>query len=970
LIQELYNKRKKLIDEMKENNYNASEIIANLYSEISHFIYELLQNAEDSEASFIKFDLQENSLSIIHNGKLFNYADVDAITTIGFSTKKDDLNKIGKFGAGFKSVFSITSTPQIYSGDLSFEITDYIVPTVIEKIELDTKHTKIVLPFNSNKIDKAKAYKIIGEKLERLESESLLFLKNIYSISWSFEEKNGTYTKQINSSKNCKYIDITTQVNNNSLIQSYIKIDKDVMLDGKNLTLSVAYAMKDKKIVPIENAMLSVFFPTKVAVYYKFLLQAPYKTTPNRENIPFDDEDNQFITKQLAQLVGESFLILKDENLLTIEFLESMSLAIRHHQSQLYMAIYEEIKLTFQTNELLPTICDNFAKSTEIALVSNKDLIEFIHGEDIIILTDKKYLFCKPYGSDFTRFLTAILGVREFGNDDILNKINLDFISNKDDVWLTAFYNLLTKQTFNKYYLALKPIMKLTDNSFIPLYKTSSDEKPQVYLPTEQHTRFQTLNKLFVETTELKSFIDKYTISKPNNIAELKEFILPKYQSTPKVEKEEYLEDFNRIIEIYNSANNTDKSQIINLCKNKFIILSCNAKYYQGEYVYLQTDELKKWFKKTPDANFIDTSIQTSLSKAFLDDLGINSNPRFLSGTSYIDGLKNNLENISFEDSLMIWEYLVHYLTLNYIQKDDKTLRYASHTMGYLKSVLNNAQWLKSKYNNDFMKPSEIIFQDLDLRYEYQDVIKQYLLIDIKFKPDRIKQIEEEFNCVLVEKSEFDEFKKWKEAKEIKSQIPDAPQNDTIWKPDTTPNQIKDIQVKSYTSSYNRPNLSYQSGNYKSSTTFEYDNYDNLKSRQAIGDWGENFVNNYLVQKYQNDTDIKIKWLNKDNYLGVGYDFVILKDEKEIEYIEVKSKLSHNPSIIEVSGTQWEWARELYNKHEGDKYKIYIVLGAGSDSASIEIITNPIGQWKEGSLKVHPVNIEFFQKDIDRTMIH
>ena len=46
MISELYNKRKKLVEYMKENNYNASEIIANLYSDISHFIYELLQNAE------------------------------------------------------------------------------------------------------------------------------------------------------------------------------------------------------------------------------------------------------------------------------------------------------------------------------------------------------------------------------------------------------------------------------------------------------------------------------------------------------------------------------------------------------------------------------------------------------------------------------------------------------------------------------------------------------------------------------------------------------------------------------------------------------------------------------------------------------------------------------------------------------------------------------------------------------------
>ncbi len=651
LIQDLHFKRKEFIKQMHDNDFNASEIIANLYSEASHFIYELLQNAEDSEASFIKFDLQKDSLSIVHNGKLFNKEDVNAITTIGFSTKKDDLNKIGKFGAGFKSVFSITSTPQIYSGDLSFEITDYIVPQSIEKIELDIAHTKIVLPFNSNKMDKAKAYKIIGEKLENLESESLLFLKNIQSISWSFEEKNGIYLKQINSSKNCKYIDITTQINNSSYVQSYIKIDKDVILNEKSLTLSVAYAMKDEKIIPIENAKLSVFFPTKVGIYYKFLLQAPYKTTPNRESIPFEDEENQFITKQLSKLVGDSFLLLKEEKLLSTEFLESMLLDLQYHHNHLYMSIYEEIKFAFKTYNLILSSSGDFTTSTEVVLCANKDLIEFIQNEDIFKLTNKKYLFTKPYGSSFTKFLNSSLGVGVLNNDDILNKITLDFISTKDNTWLIAFYTLLTQQTFQKYYLALKPIMKLSDSSFISLYKNSNDEKPQVYLPVEQHTKFKTLNQIFVENDILKGFIDKYSITKPNNIAELKEFILPKYQTTPQVEKEEYLEDFNRMIEIYNTANNTDKTQIINLCKSKFIILSCNGKYYQPEYVYLQTNELQKWFKKTIDTNFIDNEMQTSQSQSFLVDLGVNLLPRFFSDTPYIDGLKNNLENITLANS-------------------------------------------------------------------------------------------------------------------------------------------------------------------------------------------------------------------------------------------------------------------------------------------------------------------------------
>ena len=74
----------------------------------------------------------------------------------------------------------------------------------------------------------------------------------------------------------------------------------------------------------------------------------------------------------------------------------------------------------------------------------------------------------------------------------------------------------------------------------------------------------------------------------------------------------------------------------------------------------------------------------------------------------------------------------------------------------------------------------------------------------------------------------------------------------------------------------------------------------------------------------------------------------------------MKSKLSYTPSSILISGTQWEWARDLYNNNNGDKFKIYIVLGAGNNDASINIISNPIKEWKEGNLKANPVNIELF----------
>ena len=89
------------------------------YSDQAHFIYELLQNADDAKATKVKFILEEKKLIFIHNGtRRFSVSnpnsedddsekgflgDVNAITSIANSNKTSA--SIGKFGVGFKAVF-------------------------------------------------------------------------------------------------------------------------------------------------------------------------------------------------------------------------------------------------------------------------------------------------------------------------------------------------------------------------------------------------------------------------------------------------------------------------------------------------------------------------------------------------------------------------------------------------------------------------------------------------------------------------------------------------------------------------------------------------------------------------------------------------------------------------------------------------------------------------------------------------
>src|SRR2546423_6888202 len=99
-------------------------LLANRYDERTHFIFELLQNAEDAlrrghtrgDPRSVVFRLTKSSLLVSHLGQPFSEGDVIGICGIAEGTKSDDLTAIGRFGIGFKAVYAFTDAPEIHSG--------------------------------------------------------------------------------------------------------------------------------------------------------------------------------------------------------------------------------------------------------------------------------------------------------------------------------------------------------------------------------------------------------------------------------------------------------------------------------------------------------------------------------------------------------------------------------------------------------------------------------------------------------------------------------------------------------------------------------------------------------------------------------------------------------------------------------------------------------------------------------------
>ena len=100
---------------------NVGRHLAGLYADRSHFMLELLQNAEDAlgkrgrewqGARAVSFRLTKDELLFKHSGRPFDEADVRGICEIGESDKAEDDTAIGRFGIGFKSVYNVTDRPE------------------------------------------------------------------------------------------------------------------------------------------------------------------------------------------------------------------------------------------------------------------------------------------------------------------------------------------------------------------------------------------------------------------------------------------------------------------------------------------------------------------------------------------------------------------------------------------------------------------------------------------------------------------------------------------------------------------------------------------------------------------------------------------------------------------------------------------------------------------------------------------
>ncbi len=598
-MEELIDKRKRYIEAERENGFNIKSILSGLYDDPSHFIYEILQNAEDAHANEIIFKLFSDKIVVLNDGVDFIFEDVDSITSIGKSTKTEDLNAIGKFGIGFKSVFAITNTPTIRSGEYSFKIIDYVLPNQIKDNIKSTKKTQIEIPFNHPERKKDECFRLIEETLNHLGYQSLLFLQHLKRIQW---EVNGVIFGHLERKEN--YIDkwvkkvklISEDEQENWLIFERI-VDSE-----NNRKVQVAYKIEEnedneEKIVPVSNAKLFVYFLTDKETDLHFLINGPYRTTPARDNIPSNDEWNKRLINETAILIAESIVKIKELGLLNIDFLNMLPINPYNFVDRPFEEFYTKVKEIFLSNEkLIPSDNRDFISTNQGLLGGTSDLRELLSSKQLKELFNREHWIngdlTKYAYRDLFEYLNEELDIPEITEEKFVRKFSIKFIEKQKDNWVINFYKYLINHDgllkLRRLNLKSNPIIRLDDNSHMSPF--DEDGYPQVYLPTfsKEDRNYRILKKNIAKVEDLSEFFDILNLKTPSKSTLVIEKILPKYSEKDNtVPQNENLKDLKVIIETLKSnISKSERDKLLAKIKKVPFLYAKNANLLQSAYKF------------------------------------------------------------------------------------------------------------------------------------------------------------------------------------------------------------------------------------------------------------------------------------------------------------------------------------------------------------------------------------------------
>lgn len=491
-----------------------------LYAKDTHFIFELIQNAEDNiyevDTPSLRFVLTKADPVVGKNGKTvlivennevgFQKENVEAICSVGRSTKIKDQGYIGEKGIGFKSVFRVTSCPHIFSRGFRFSLPEkddfsglgYIVPTWLPAVpeNLDDKITSIYLPLDKSDFPVNK----VSQSLKDIAPETIIFLKKLKTIELvvnlakQYEiiiEKDDsefplvklTYLKRDGREEKIKeqLFWVTTK---EFIKPPEITHEKRQKIDSRDVSIAIPILRKNK-----EKGKLFAYLPVWDNTGLPFLINADFLLTSSREAVKEDELWNGWLRSCVAEVYVEALTSCLSENSLTFEQKISSYASLPRRTNQKFLqpiipAIQEQLEKTLC---IYTAQCDMLAvpHTTRIAPKEFWDLL----SEDNFPSALQKHvqLVCQKLEPYNKRLID--IGASHLTQEDIIECLDdSNWLENKSNEWFVQLYRYLKKYNIEDESLATKRIIKTWSDTELKTYLSCSDDQP-IYFERDDESR-------------------------------------------------------------------------------------------------------------------------------------------------------------------------------------------------------------------------------------------------------------------------------------------------------------------------------------------------------------------------------------------------------------------------------------------------------------------------------------------------
>ena len=686
LFQKLSEEREKDAMTFKKESYSGVwRSIIDKYPDSAHFIYELLQNADDVEATEVDILLDKDFLVFKHNGRikfsisedkpsLPNYGHINSITGIGASTKSydDATNKIGKFGVGFKSVFQYTDRPEIYDDNFRFAIEDYIVPKRLFQDHSLRKEgeTLFYLPF----FNAEKSSEEIHQKLLNLDNP-ILFLRHLKKITWKTtkNDQEHVYSKEIRRKEIKDEICCELITLDNCGIKKTIWLfTKGVWVSEiqKTHTISVGYYLNDNEdsIDTICRPRIFCFFPTSESFDLCVVCHAPFLLVDSRQQLKRNENVNKFFINELSKLAARALPLLCElgnedsRKILNDNIFSIVPLKERYAQDEVssnpfyqeYLKVIKREKVLMSRNGsyiwlenayvALPAVLTEIVSTPQLRELTNESSIDFL---DTAVTSQKGAIW---------DYIINTLKVKQFTTELLVRSLTPEFMDEQNKEWILKLYSFFRESARNLFLddnkrqeklIRYAPIIKTTTGLWIPPFiKNEVGDAVNVFYPlTDSDTVYHFINKEYAENEQARRFFDDLKLKQPEKGDYISSIILQKYAGECNLNDDEVVSDFDILFEYSQTIGGSKRLEYMDLLRKNLFICACNiinkddAYLFSAYQIYDDTSSIRDFYGEYSeniyifDYNYYQSVIDKYSKekiRSFLIELGMTDTPRIV----------------------------------------------------------------------------------------------------------------------------------------------------------------------------------------------------------------------------------------------------------------------------------------------------------------------------------------------------